>query len=727
MKRVFPKLIALALALVMVFALLVSCKDKGNDNKGNDSGKTLTDPYAGKTHAEVSEELYNKVLGEFYEYYTKATKAETVSERYALMAIAEAKLLGSGVMLPSTANGGSYAISHVVPRTVTSVLWGTDEYRFHNALVVNGDPIKIEDINALKAIWAEVKGTGTYEAKAKEYLAAHGYTLKDTYGYGYTSDPNTWDWFATYQSADFRALVNLYDGLFEYDSENRQVPALATSYTVSDDGLTYTFKIREGVYWVDYEGTRIEEVTADSFVKGFQHLLDAEGGVEYLVDGLVAGASEYLYDEDPDFSHVGVKATDKYTLEYTLTAPCSYFTTMLSYSVFAPISEKYFLANGGAFGREAYKAAAEKDSYTYGTSFEKIAYCGPYLVTSATSENSIVFEANPSYWNKDHINIKKINWIFISGQDKTETYTKMKSGELAGAALNANTLAITRGNGDFTKYAYVSGLDASSFPIYFNLYRKQYGNYNDATVAATTLSEVDKIRTNLAMQNKNFRLALVTSLDRAAENAVLTGDDLKTTSLVNSYTPGDYVSLTEEVTVKIGGVDKTFPAGTYYGAIVQAQLDADGIDIKVWDPTLEGGAGSSTGFDGWYNVDYARASLKKAIEELKAQGVEITKENPIILEMPYYDIYEPYANKSNVLKQSIEASLEGLVKIELVKTGGSNARNWYDAGYYPTSGDLMNYNLTDVCGWGPDYGDPATYLDTMLPQGGGMAKNIGLF
>ena len=126
-------------------------------------------------------------------------------------------------------------------------------------------------------------------------------------------------------------------------------------------------------------------------------------------------------------------------------------------------------------------------------------------------------------------------------------------------------------------------------------------------------------------------------------------------------------------------------------------------------------------------MDYARENLQKAIAELKAQGVEITKENPIILEMPYYDINEPYANRSNVLKQSIEASLQGYVKIELVKTGGSNARNWYNAGYYPTSGDLMNYNLTDVCGWGPDYGDPATYLDTMLPQGGGMAKNIGLY
>lgn len=723
MKRVFPKLIALALAVVMVFALLVSCKDKDDDK-----GTTLPDPYAGKTHAEVSEELYNKVLGEFYEYYTKATQAETVSERYALMAIAEAKLLGAGIMLPSTAKGGSYAISHLAPRTVSTQLWGTDEYRYHNALVVKGDPLKIEDVNSLKKLWNEVKGTGTYEAKAKEYLVAHGYELNDTYAYAYTADPKTWDVFATYRSADFEALVNTYDGLYEYDSENRQVPALALSHTVSADGLKYTFKIRQGVKWVDYEGKVIEDLTANSFVKGFQHLLDAAGGVEYLVDGVVAGVSEYLSDEDKDFSHVGVKALDDYTLEYTLTKPCSYFMTMLSYSVFAPISEEYFKLKGGVFGRADFKeASADTKKYTYGTSPQNIAYCGAYLVTRATGNNSIIFEANPTYWNKDNINIKKVTWDFYDGKDKTELYKKMKNGTLVGAALTAETLQLAKQDGYFDKYAYVSGVDASAYPVFFNLYRKQYGNYNNATVASTTLSDLDKVRTNLAMQNKNFRLALVTSLDRAKENAVLKGDDLKLANLVNSYTPGNYVALVEDVTVKIGGEDKTFKAGTYYGEIMQAQLDADGIKVKVWNPELENGAGSSTGFDGWYNVEYARENLQKAIAELKAQGVEITKENPIILEMPYFDISEVYANKANALKQSIEASLEGLVKIELVKTGGSGADNWYDAGYYPESGDQMNYNIVDVCGWGPDYGDPATYLDTMLPQGGGMAKNIGLY
>ena len=713
-----------ALLLLVTAGILLSL---GGCKKGPGGGSGLSDPYAGKTHAEVSELLYEEVLGEFYDYYTRATEAATVSERYALMAIAEAKLLGSGVMLPSTANGGNYAISRVAPRTVTSVLWGSDEFRFHNALVVKGNPLRRTEVEEMKAEWAKRRGTGNYEAWAKSYLKGKGYTLADTYDYAYTADPTTWDWHNTNQSPDFRALVNLYDGLYEYDAENRQMPALATSHEVSEDGLTYTFHIRPGVQWVNYQGTPIEEVTATSFVRGFQHLLDAGAGLEALVDGVVRGVSAYLGDEVTDFNAVGVRAPDRYTLVYELEKPCSYFPTMLSYALFAPISEAYFLANGGAFGRAAFAEAAAKSAYTYGISPEKIAYCGPYLVTSTTAENSVIFGANPAYWNKNNINIRKITWTFVSGQEPTQAYDLMRAGKLSGAGLNANSLAKARENGDFDKYAYVSGVDANAFPVFYNLYRKQYANYNDSTVAVSTLTEDERVRANLAMRNRRFRMALVTSLDRAAENATLTGDDLKYTSLVNSYTPGNFVSLDEDVTVHVGDEERLFPAGTYYGAIVQAQLDADGVAVRVWDPAAEGGAGASTGFDGWYNAENAAAYLAQAVEELQGQGVEISRDRPIVLEMPYCDISEAFSNRANAFKQSVEASLGGQVVIRLVKTGGSNASNWYYAGFYPPSGHLMNYHIFDGCGWGPDYGDPATYLDTMLPQGGGMAKNIGLF
>ncbi len=718
------KILALVLALVMALMVFTACGDDTPEVK------TPVDPYAGKTHAEISADLYTKVLGEFSEAYTKALAATNVSERYALMAVAEAKLLGAGVMLPSTAKGGNYAISRVAPYTATSVLWGNDSDKFYTMLIVNEDPLTVAERDEMKGKWGELKGTGTYLEWAKSYLTGKGYTLSDEYTFGYSSDPKTWDGLSTSQAADSEAIVNCVDGLYEYNNENVQVPALAESYTVSEDGLKYTFKIREGVNWVDYQGTVIEEVTADSFVAGMQHMLDAAGGLEYLVQGVIVGVDEYLKGEITDFAQVGVKALDKYTLEYTLCEPKSYFMTMLGYNIFTPMSRAYYLANGGAFGIEEYTAATEKDSYTYGTTAEKIAYCGPYLVTSATANNSIVFEANPTYWNKDAVTLKKITWRFLDGQNPTESYDLMMEGVFAGAGLNTNAVAKAKQDGMFDTYAYVSSTDATSYPIFNNVYRQGFANFNDNTIAVSQMTDAEKVRSNLAMMNKNFRLAIVTGLDRGSYNATTQGDDLKYANLVNSYTPGNFVSLEEEVTVDINGKATTFAAGTFYGAIMQAQLTADGLDVKVWDPTLDGGAGASYGYDGWYNVDACREYLKNAVEELKEEGVEITAENPLVLEVPYYDVSEIYANRANALKQGIEASTEGLVQIRLIKCGGSNALNWYYATYYPENGAQANYNMMDNSGWGPDYGDPSTYLDTMFITDetiGYMVKCIGLY
>ncbi len=718
------KILSLVLALVMLLTLLVACTKDNGDDKNN--GATPVDPYAGKEHGEISEDLYNKILGEFDTYYKAAKAADNVSERFALMALAEAKLLGTGVMLPSTAQGGNYAISRIAPYSISSVLWGNDSDRFYTAVIVKENPLTPAIRDEMKAKWGTLATGAEYLAWAKEFLISKGYTIADNYTLGYTSDPKTWDALATSNSADSEAIVNTFDGLLEYDAKNNQVYALAESHTVSADGLTYTFKIRPGVQWTDYQGTVIEEVTAESFVYGFQHMLDAQGGLEYLVNGVVKNAGQYIAGEITDFSQVGVKAVDKYTLEYTLEAPASYFMTMLGYNVFAPMSKVFYESKGGVFGVDAFADKSVKDDYTYGTSHENIAYCGPYLVTSAVKEQTIVFSASDKYWNKDNVQIKNLTWKFLSGKNDTESYDFMKDGTFAGAGLNSAAAAKAKEDGWFEQYAYVSGTDATSYPVFMNLYRAQYGNYNDETVAPTTLSDIEKVRANLAMQNRSFRLALVSALDRGAYNATTTGDDLKFASLVNSYTPGNFVKLEEQVTVKINGKDTTYPAGTYYGKIMQDQLNADGVKVTVWDPEADGGVGASFGFDGWYDVDYCRENLTKAVEELKALNVEITKANPLKLEVPYWDINDTYSNRANALKQSIEASTEGLVQIVLVKCGGEDAYNWYDATYFPEVGDDMNFNIMDNSGWGPDYGDPQTYLDTMF-LGGYMLKCIGLY
>ncbi len=732
------KLLAMLLAVAMVVSMAAcgsttpaGTTDAAGNNATNGSNAApgeYVDPYADlkaggeETYDELSETIYNDVLGEFMTAYEAAKAVTNVSERYALMAVAEAKLLESGVMLPLTANGGNYAISRAVPNTVTSTLWGNDSYRYHNILVAT-EFLKAADRDTLKAKWAELKGTGTWEAEAKKWMEENGYTLTDKYTIGYSSDPQTWDVLGTSRSADSEAIVNTYDGLAEYNSENVLMPALAESWEESEDGLTYTFKLREGVKWVDSQGREVADVKADDFVAGMQHMMDAMGGLEYLVQGIIVNATEYINGDVTDFAEVGVKAIDDLTVEYTLCQPTSFFMTMLGYGVFAPMSRSYYESKGGKFGADFDNTA---ESYTYGKTPNDIAYCGPYLVTNATEKNTIVFSANPSYWNADNVTMKTITWLYNDGEDALKAYNDNKAGILSGAGLNSSALEAAKNDGLFDDYAYVSATDATSFMAFANVNRAAFANFNDENVAVSAQTEADALRTFAAMQNVNFRRAVAFATDRATYNAQTVGDELALTSMINSYTPGTFVYLEEDVTIDINGTETTFEAGTYYGAIMQAQIDADGVDMKVWDPEADGGIGSSAGYDGWYNPTAAAAELATAVEALAAQGVEVSAENPIYLDLPYFSGSEAYGNRANAYKQSVEEALGGAVIVNLVECVDST--EWYYAGYYTNYGYEGNYDIYDVSGWGPDYGDPQTYLDTFLPDYAGyMVKCIGLF
>lgn len=721
------------LALVMVLGF-VGCKNNGDDkttpapNNPNKPAESevpattvpTTELPTGDYNA-MSAAIYDAQLGAFNTLYQAAKEETNVSKRYALMAQAEAKLLEAAVLIPGTTNGGNYGLSRVAKRSASTVLWGNDSDRFHNVLVTT-ELITAEDQTHLKAMWNEVRGTGTYTQKAIDYLTEKGYTLKNTYNMGYASDPKTWDALATSRSADSEAIVNTYDGLVEYDNENEIKPALAESWEVSEDGLTYTFHIRQGAKWVDAQGREVADVKADDFVAGMQHMLDAGGGLEYLVENIIVNALEYNTGDVTDFAEVGVKATDDNTVVYTLCQPTSYFITMLGYNVFAPMSRTYFESKGGVFGKDDYKTAVDAGTMKYGQTVNDIAYCGPYTVTNHTAENTIVFEANPTYWNKDNITIKTLTWKFNDGKDPTKAYEDTKAGTLDGCGLSSASLEACKADGNFEKYCTVSDTDATSFVLFLNLNRNAYANFNDETKAVSTMTDDQKKRTDVAMLNVHFRRAIGMGLDIATYNGQVVGEELKLNSVRNSYTPGNFVALEEDVTVEINGESKTFAKGTYYGEIMQAQIDADGVKIKVWDAENQ----TSDGFAGWHNPANAYEELQQAITELKEFGVEISKDNPIVMDLPYYSGADIYTNRAQTLKQSVEEALQGCVVVNLVSC--ADAQEWYYAGYYTESGKDANYTLYDVSGWGPDYGDPATYLDTMLGDGAGyMAKCLGLF
>ena len=713
------KLLALLLVAVMTISM-VACGNTATKPTEPAKPVEYVDPFKDiADYDELSAAVYDLVLGEFYKAYQAAAAEKDVAKRYALMAIAEAKLLGAGIFLPTTSQGGNYAMTKVAPYTNTPILYGNDTYRFHNR-VVTAEAIEATHIAEMKAKWNEVLGTGTYESWVKSYLTEKGYTIEDTATFYFDADVTYWDVLATSYAADSEILVQTYDGLVENDMENQEKPALALSYTVSEDGLKYTFKLREGVVWVDNQGRKVADLTADDFVAGMQHMMDVAGGLEYLVCAgcaNIVNADEYIGGEVTDFAEVGVKAIDDYTLEYTLTEATPYFPTMLGYGVFAPMSRSYYASMGGKFGAD-FDSTAE--TYLYGKGPDSIAYCGPYVITSYTSNNSIVLEANKSYWNAENINLKSFTYMYTDGTDHQKMYDDFFNGVVDTLGMTTERVEIAKKAGTFDKYSYISDTDATTYCGFFNLRRAAFANATDANVGKSPKTEEEITRTGAAMLNQHFRLALAMSIDRGTYNAQSVGEELKLNALVNSYTPGNYVNLPAEVTISINGTDKTYAAGTMYGQIVQDQLDADGIKLTVWNGT------ASTGFDGWYNKEAVAAEMAKAIEELKAVGIEVSAEKPIYLDIPVRGDSETSKNQKNAMKQSIEDATAGCIKVNLVEFATRD--DYLAATYRFEVGKDANFDLNDGSGWGPDYGDPSTYLGTMLPNYAGyMTKSLGIF
>ncbi|MCD8022983.1 MAG: ABC transporter substrate-binding protein, partial [Lachnospiraceae bacterium] len=566
------------------------------------------------------------------------------------------------------------------------------------------------DYEYLRTLWNELHGTGTYRESAKQYLEEQGYTFTDTYQNTFSSLPSTWDLLSTSSAFDAMPVVDTTCGLLEYNSEGIQEPALATSYEVSDDGLTYTFHIREGQIWVDSQGRKVADLVADDWVAGMNHMMDTQCGLENLISGLIEGATAYIYGESTDFDTVGVKATDDYTLVYTLEYPCSYFASMLSYAAFLPMSRSYYISQGGQFGMDVWNMS---ENYTYGTDKDHIAYCGAFLLTNVTDKNSMNYSQNESYWNAENVAIKQINQYYNDGSDATKSYTDFNNGLLTAVSLSGARLELAKNDGNFEKYGWIQPAGVSSGLVSFNLNRQAYSNFNDGDCASSQTEEQKEL-THAAVNNQHFRLAMAYAFDRATYNAVSEGEDLKYVILRNTFVPGDFVILENDATVEVNGESVTFPAGTNYGEIVQAQLDADGYPITAWDSE----AMTSDGFDGWFNVDNAKAEMEIAIAELASIGYEVTAENPIMIDKIAGTYSESASNLAVAYKTMIEGTFDGLVQINIIDASSDSVYN-YSAVYCDTGAEC-NFDISFDAGVGPDYGDPCTYLDYFLPYHDGL-------
>lgn len=100
-----------------------------------------------------------------------------------------------------------------------------------------------------------------------------------TFSYVYAMDPSSLDYSVTSKSSTSDVIANVVDGLLENDKYGNLIPSLAEDWSVSKDGLTYTYKLRKGVKWYTSEGEEYAEVKAQDFVTGLKHAADGKSDV----------------------------------------------------------------------------------------------------------------------------------------------------------------------------------------------------------------------------------------------------------------------------------------------------------------------------------------------------------------------------------------------------------------------------------------------------------------
>ena len=716
----------LSLSALSLFAL-AGCK-KGNDSPTSstitpDAGKEIVadvnklKTFDVKNNNDIAaiedQDIYDNELKAFKEALDVASAEQSNADlRYVKYAKAEALLLDSAIMLPTNSRGGSYAISRIAPHTIPYVFAGNDDYRLKGQVIASQILTK-EDISTLRSQWDKArKGEGTYDPEA--YFTSKGYSIKKELVTTWTTAPETFDAQATSAAADSEIFVNTIDNLVEYDNLGNLHGAIATDnydgnghpYKISGDGKTYEFKIRSDVKWVDKDGTVKRNVTADDFVAGFQHLLDAQAGGEELVNGIIKGVKEYL--AGGSFADVGFKANgDVLTIE--LVNPEAFFPSRLAYTIFAPLPRDFYVSKGGTFGSE-YKNEG-KGAGTYGSSIDDILSCGAYRITSNSASGTggqIVLEKNASYYNPSSVKLDKITFTYDSGENPTQMYANIKQGTYSGLALSESngTLKMAKDDGTFDASAYVSDTDSTTYFGALNLKRQTHVLSNgNAKSLKNEAQDVDYFN---AIQNKNFRKAILYSFNRTKFNAVRYGQDLASTNLRNMYTVPGLVKLSTEVTYD----GLTFAAGSSYGDVCQKFVDKLNLNINVQDSQ-----------DGWNLPNRAVAALNQAKVDL---GDKWAKSGPIQLDVVILGDNQVSLNQANSVKQSIEGTLGAdNVKVNIIS---ASKDDYYASGYRAESGAKMNMDLFWGSGWGPDFLDPSTYLDTFDDDGAGyMTRVIGLW
>ena len=506
-------------------------------------------------------------------------------------------------------------------------------------------------------------------------LSACGQSNTDTSTYSstFSANPTTFNYLLDYYADNTAVITNLVDGLLENDSYGNLVPALAEDWSVSADGLTYTYKLRKDAKWYTADGEEYASVKAQDFVTGIKYAADNKGQAMDLIQNSIKGLNDYVTGVTNDFSTVGVKALDDYTVEYTLTRPEPYWNSKTTNSILFPVNEEFLKSKDKDFG------TLTPDS---------ILYNGPYLLKDFTSKSSIEYVKNPRYYDHDKVTIEKVKLAYFDGSDQEMTIRNFESGAYSIAGVYPNSSNYAKTKEKYQDNIVYSLQDKTSWYFNFNVNRKTYNH-----TAKTTDEQKKSAQT--AILNKNFRQAINFGIDRTAYSAQSNGEEAASKTLRNTLVPPTFV--------QVG--DKTF------GEVTASKLVNYGTE---WS-----GINLADAQDAYFNKEKAQAKFAEAKKELEAQGVTF----PIHLDVPVDQTNKNAVSGMNSVKQTLETVLGSdniVIDVQQLSTD-----DFGNVAFLAPNPAARDYDL-NFDGWVGDYQDPSTYLDPFNAETGFYLKIFGL-
>ena len=457
---------------------------------------------------------------------------------------------------------------------------------------------------------------------------------------------------------DNENLTSLVDGLLEVDQKGQLVPCIAEEWGTEDNGLTWTFKLREGVKWVDVNAQEKADCTAQDFATGLEWVLNFHKNNSVNTSmpiEMIEGASEYyeytktLTEEEGKaltagegskfLEMVGMEIPDDYTVIYHCTDPKPYFDSVATYACLFPMSQ----AMVDELGVDGVR----------GMNNENMWYNGCYTMTTYVQNNEKIFTKNPTYWDTECKLFDTVTTKMVESNDVA--FQLYQNGEIDEVALSESNISTIRNNENDPFYNYmVEKMPTKySWQIHFN-----FDKMNEDGTPDTNW--------NLAVANEAFRLSWYYGLDLRPQ--------WKRTNAINPMS-------CENNAYTMKGLCYTSD-GTDYTELVRQEL---GLPENNGETPVR------------LDKEKAEQYKQQAMEELTALGVTF----PVEIDYYIQGSNQNMLDSANVLKQTFSDCLgDDFVKLNILTYVQSSTQEVYNA---------KKHSMV-VNGWGADYGDPQNYM-----------------